>query len=620
MTQQHKRAALPSAGNLGPLCLLFFVLLFLAAPKEMQAQNITHIYTDYLGFWSSGVGNISTIKPDYSHNLLGYTFNGVTYSTGVGDAILTSYGVEFEAMNYQALPVVDLEISSGGSRFVMFGEMQDGIHNGVQQGTIPFPYSLPVSLYDVMTDGKQGLDISTGVTNMKNSDGSLVEMVFPTAIENIEQIADGIPDILITQTASPNSVIDEIWFTDSDGNRVGNSIEIIQTSLPDLGKTMNDFFDPKDAKVGSGFINSERGMKISAYDVSEFGISTANYPQAQRLVYKMGGSSDPAFVAFNTELIKILVANNDMAQTNIDTPVEIDVLENDHMPVLENLEVSVEEAPTSGRVEIDPETHMVTYFPDAGFTGVDNFMYKISDSESSDVAMVSVVVGAADIEVTKEMSNETPATGEQLTFTIGVKNNGPFEALVVRVNDLLPAGYTYISHSVSAGSYSPLTGVWFVGSLQPSPEAGTNAARLNMEVRVNDSGPYTNTAVGESVNYDPNLDNNEASVTPGSLPSATLTVGCTSGFEHQQVNIVLTGEGPWELVYSFEGGEDVILSDINTSSLTIDMEASGRFYLKSVEDRYENKVAYAISPESRVLVNPCYVVSNPMMRSRAKKI
>ena len=56
---------------------------------------VTKIFTDFGGgttVWESGTsGSPNPIRPDNSHNLLGFVWNGVTYSTGVDDARLAAH-------------------------------------------------------------------------------------------------------------------------------------------------------------------------------------------------------------------------------------------------------------------------------------------------------------------------------------------------------------------------------------------------------------------------------------------------------------------------------------------------------------------------------------------------
>src|SRR5687768_6731831 len=73
--------------------LLWMVLLI--NPAVLKAQSVTEVITDYAGFWKSSSSAINAVKPDNSHNLLAFTFNGVRYSTGANDQLLRSRDVSF---------------------------------------------------------------------------------------------------------------------------------------------------------------------------------------------------------------------------------------------------------------------------------------------------------------------------------------------------------------------------------------------------------------------------------------------------------------------------------------------------------------------------------------------
>ena len=71
----------------------------------------------------------------------------------------------------------------------------------------------------------------------------------------------------------------------------------------------------------------------------------------------------------------------------------------------------------------------------------------------------------ADLALAKTVSNPTPNVGDSITFTITLTNNGPDTATNVTVNDLLPAGLTFVSGTPSEGTYDPTTGIWTVGTV-----------------------------------------------------------------------------------------------------------------------------------------------------------
>ncbi|BDH78982.1 hypothetical protein MTTB_03610 [Methanothermobacter tenebrarum] len=115
---------------------------------------------------------------------------------------------------------------------------------------------------------------------------------------------------------------------------------------------------------------------------------------------------------------------------------------------------------------------------------------------------------AADLTISKTANQTTVNYLDTVKFTITVENLGPDTATGVIVEDLLPAGFEWISDS-SNGSYDPLSGIWTVGEL-----ANGTMATLEVIAKVMVSDvTITNVATVTSDIYDPNLDNNRDSVT-----------------------------------------------------------------------------------------------------------
>ena len=128
-----------------------------------------------------------------------------------------------------------------------------------------------------------------------------------------------------------------------------------------------------------------------------------------------------------------------------------------------------------------------------GTTLVTNTATKIAEVQPDPVggnnaAFVSVTGQAADIALTKVVSNSTPNLGTNVTFTVGAHNNGPSNATGVVVTDLLPAGLTLVSATAS-GSTTYSSGTWTIGALAN----GANAT-LSIVATVNTTAATTNTA------------------------------------------------------------------------------------------------------------------------------
>ncbi len=121
----------------------------------------------------------------------------------------------------------------------------------------------------------------------------------------------------------------------------------------------------------------------------------------------------------------------------------------------------------------------------------------------------------ANLGITKTVDVQSPVMGDNVVFTLTATNAGPDNATNARVIDLLPSGYTYVSSTVTAGTYNNSTGVWSIGAL-----ANGATAKLTVTATVKTSGVYTNTASVTADELDPVGGNNTASVTP--TPNAAL--------------------------------------------------------------------------------------------------
>lgn len=93
---------------------------------------------------------------------------------------------------------------------------------------------------------------------------------------------------------------------------------------------------------------------------------------------------------------------------------------------------------------------------------------------------------SADLQLSSTVSNPAPAVGEEVTFTVTVRNNGPGVATNVTVLESLPPGLQFVSASPSEGNYDPSGGQWFVGTLTPS-----QSSTLAVTARVTVPGPIT---------------------------------------------------------------------------------------------------------------------------------
>lgn len=123
--------------------------------------------------------------------------------------------------------------------------------------------------------------------------------------------------------------------------------------------------------------------------------------------------------------------------------------------------------------------------------------------------VVAVNVCFTDLSVVKTASNMSPFIGRTIVFTIVATNNGTDNGTGVEVNDILQNGYTYVSSTLTAGTYDPSTGVWTIDSLNNGA-----SETLMITVTVNAEGNYVNTAIIYGTETDLNMANNNSSIEP----------------------------------------------------------------------------------------------------------
>jgi uncharacterized repeat protein (TIGR01451 family) len=115
-----------------------------------------------------------------------------------------------------------------------------------------------------------------------------------------------------------------------------------------------------------------------------------------------------------------------------------------------------------------------------------------------------------DLSITKSIDNSTPEVGSTVNFTLTASNGGYNTATSVSVTDILPSGYTFVSATLSVGSWSSPT--WSVGTL-----ASAANATLTITATVNASGDFKNKAYFSKDASDTKQSNDTASVTPSSV-------------------------------------------------------------------------------------------------------
>ena len=118
-------------------------------------------------------------------------------------------------------------------------------------------------------------------------------------------------------------------------------------------------------------------------------------------------------------------AMDDTASTNAETPVTIDVVDNDSSsldPTTVNTDCTNGSTgctnPTNGTVSIDPVTGEVTYTPNDGFSGTDTFAYEICEAGGTNCDTATVTITVA-----PEANDDTEVTPAGIPTVVDVVSN-----------------------------------------------------------------------------------------------------------------------------------------------------------------------------------------------------
>lgn len=153
------------------------------------------------------------------------------------------------------------------------------------------------------------------------------------------------------------------------------------------------------------------------------------------------------------------------------------------------------------------------FIPTGSSTTSTSMSYSFSNAEDFSAGAISInPILEADLGITKAVNVPQPYSGQEVIFTLTATANASAPNVVV--NDLLPSGFTYVSHSTASGTYNAGAGLWTL------PNPLTSTATLTITAIVNPTGSYTNTATISGDVIDSNSANNTASVT---------TVPCGAG-------------------------------------------------------------------------------------------
>ncbi len=180
------------------------------------------------------------------------------------------------------------------------------------------------------------------------------------------------------------------------------------------------------------------------------------------LMLGLAGCGTPTPVPNPTPNAAPFVNRND-AFTNEDTPVVVNVLDNDSDPdgQINPGSVTITIPPAHGTTQIDAATGQITYSPNANFNGEDIFTYQVCDNDATPLcgtATVNVFITA--VNDAPVAANDTLVTNEDTPADVAVLANdsdadGPLSATGLSISAAPAHGTAQINLATGQITYTP---------------------------------------------------------------------------------------------------------------------------------------------------------------------
>jgi len=288
-----------------------FLISFVATPaysQEVGDDTITAVWTDFGGFWTSsaadagvGLASYALDLPDAAHNLLAFTWGGTTYSTGVSDTTLSTNNVTFTADQWSALPIDQITYSFACANA---GSNSFGTLVGATEGAPDMSSSCysPAEAASFLTNGSQGLNLGSGLVNIPSGNAR----DFTVTSVTVGEIADNVPDILLTQMATASSDAGQVVsLLNSSNNVVGNSVQFSGAEVSAVNPV--GYWDTNVYRMDATlWHSSEKEMRLWAVELSDFGLTSSNAASVTKVRWQSTSiDADMAFLGYNTTALSV---------------------------------------------------------------------------------------------------------------------------------------------------------------------------------------------------------------------------------------------------------------------------------------------------------------------------
>jgi hypothetical protein len=300
-----------------------------------------------------------------------------------------------------------------------------------------------------VSDGRSGSDIATVTIEVTAVNDA------PTANDDSETASEESGTIQIDVLANDEDI------------DVGDILTISAVSTPDNGRTAVINNNQIEYTAAPGFV----GTETFTYTVSDG-----------------NGGSDTATVTMTIYLSHSNAApnaHNDSPETLEDSPIIIDVLDNDNDPDDDSLTILAISVPVHGTAVI--QGSRIKYTPDPNFHGADSFTYTVGDGEFTDVATVIItVVSVNDLPQAASDSAATQA-GASIVIKVLENDNDPVEGSRLTITSVANPAHGTATTNGTTIIYKPDAGFVGAETFTYTMSDGTDSVTGTVTVTIN---PY----------------------------------------------------------------------------------------------------------------------------------
>ncbi|WP_139793626.1 tandem-95 repeat protein [Vibrio parahaemolyticus] len=543
--------------------------------------------------------------------------NSNGYFVLVGDEVkLTQAGVD--AVNNDELNLKDLTISASVSDGVnptasdsdslIVNRVNDAptVENAIADQELSEDFaSYTIDLNDAFKDSDSALNFSvSGNSNVLVSIENGIATISPTADWN------GSETLTFTATdPSGESVSQTVNFTvASVADIVADKATVVEDTPTIINVLSNDTFESTDKVVS---LDADNGPKNGSVIVNNDGTVTYtpddNYVGKDTFTYVVtsGGVSESTTVTVNvTPVNDAPVAKDDIATTQEDTAVTIDVLPNDTDIDGDTLRIDSASVPSDqGTVEI--VDGKLVFTPAENFNGDAEITYTVTDGELTDEAKVSVTVNpvndaptikvdavesitenavSTDTVVATLTVRDTDTSEDQLTVSLENNSNGYF-VLVGDEVKLTQAGVDAVNNDELN-----LKDLTISASVSDGVNPTANDSDSLIVNRVNDAPTVENAIADQELSED----------------FATYTIDLNDAFKDSDSALNFSVSGNSNVLVSIENG-------IATISPTADWNGSETLTFTATDPSGESvsqTVNFTVAPVADIVADKATVVED----------